>query len=398
LRHSSLFQSFFLGGFECSTHRLRSGERRDLLRATNHDTFVLADYQRLREIGILSARDGLRWHLIETKPYHYDFSTVLLMVQAAQETGIQVIWDLFHYGWPEDLDIFQPEFVHRFRAFAAAFANVLANETDGVPFISPLNEISYFSWAGGDAGYLNPFVFERSYELKVQLARAAIESIEAIWDVLPNARIVHADPVINVIADPDRPEDQLAAEGYRLAQYQAWDMIAGRRWPLLGGQEKYLDIIGVNYYDHNQWLYNGPVIDTNHALYRPLNHILAEVHARYGRPLFVAETGVEGDLRAGWLHYICNEVHTAMQAGVPIEGICLYPICDYPGWDDERCCHTGLWGYADEQGERKLHQPLGAALRRQQRFFGVAALQRTSEQLVADLKKPLEEFVDSRPI
>lgn len=102
MKRSPLFQSFFLGGFECSTHRLRSHERRDLIRATQHDKFVLADYQRLREIGILSARNGLRWHLIETKPYRYDFSTVLPMGQAAQETGIQVIWDLFHYGWPED--------------------------------------------------------------------------------------------------------------------------------------------------------------------------------------------------------------------------------------------------------------------------------------------------------
>ena len=27
-------------------------------------------------------------------------------------------------------------------------------------------------------------------------------------------------------------------------------------WPELGGQEKYLDIIGVNFYPHNQWFYN----------------------------------------------------------------------------------------------------------------------------------------------
>ena len=39
------------------------------------------------------------------------------MMHAARDTGVQVIWDLCHYGWPDDLDIFRPEFVRRFSAF-----------------------------------------------------------------------------------------------------------------------------------------------------------------------------------------------------------------------------------------------------------------------------------------
>jgi glycosyltransferase involved in cell wall biosynthesis len=225
---------------------------------------------------------------------------------------------------------------------------------------------------------MNPFVFERSYELKVQLVRAAIEATEAIWEVLPDTRIIHPDPVINVIPHPERPEDQLHAEAHRLGQYQAWDMISGRRWPLLGGADKYLDIIGINYYDQNQWLHGGEFLDPGHSLYRPFSDILLEVYNRYGRPLFIAETGIEGDQRPSWLNYICDEVSTAMAAGVPVEGICLYPICDYPGWDDERSCHTGLWGYIDENGVRALHTPLAEELQRQQTFFA------TFEPQVAD--------------
>ena len=33
-------------------------------------------------------------------------------------------------------------------------------------------------------------------------------------------------------------------------------MLCGRLWPELGGGERYLDIIGVNFYPHNQWFYN----------------------------------------------------------------------------------------------------------------------------------------------
>jgi hypothetical protein len=87
---------------------LCDGKRLDLLRATRHDEFAELDYRRVRELGLHSVRDGIRWHLIETAPYQYDFSSVLPMVAAARRAGVQVIWDIFHYGWPDDLDIFKP--------------------------------------------------------------------------------------------------------------------------------------------------------------------------------------------------------------------------------------------------------------------------------------------------
>ena len=68
-------------------------------------------------------------------------------------------------------------------------------------------------------------------------------------------RIVHTDPLIHVAADPARPQDRAAAAGWRQAQYQAWDMLAGRLEPQLGGSPKHLDILGVNYYPHNQWFH-----------------------------------------------------------------------------------------------------------------------------------------------
>ena len=37
-------------------------------------------------------------------------------------------------------------------------------------------------------------------------------------------------------------------------------MIAGRLWPQLGGEAKLLDIVGLNYYHDNQWIFGGPPI------------------------------------------------------------------------------------------------------------------------------------------
>src|SRR5262249_51669573 len=127
----SVFGSFFGGGFECSTHKRPSGGRLDLIGATKHDLFALRDYRRLHGLSLRVAREGVRWHLVETRPGHYDFSSVAPITEAARATGTQVIWDLCHFGWPEHLDLFKPEFVESLANLGAAFADWLSNEMEG---------------------------------------------------------------------------------------------------------------------------------------------------------------------------------------------------------------------------------------------------------------------------
>src|SRR4051812_28454613 len=105
-RGPTLFRSFFLGGFECSSHRRRDGRRPDLITATRHDLLAREDYQQLRQHGIRAARDGVRWHRVEAVPGCYDWSSLLPMLRAAETAGVQVVWDLCHYGWPDHLDVF----------------------------------------------------------------------------------------------------------------------------------------------------------------------------------------------------------------------------------------------------------------------------------------------------
>ena len=379
VKRAPLFDSFFQGGFECSTHRLRSGRRLDEIAATRHDTFAREDYLRLQQQGMRTAREGLRWHLIEASAGKYDFSSALGLIRAADETGMQLIWDLCHYGWPDWLDIFEPRFVDSFAQFAHEFAKVLTEESDRLPIICPINEISFFSWAAGELAHMNPYALGRGDELKEQLVRANIAATEAIWDVVPGARIAQIDPVINVL--PENPANQVqaeAAEAYRLSQYEAWDMLAGHLKPELGGNERYLDIIGVNYYVHNQWIMGGSSVDTDNPRYRPFREILQEVYQRYQRPLFVAETGIENEARPAWLRYISSEVRAAIMNGTPIEGICLYPILNHPGWEDDRHCHNGLWDYPNDRGEREIYLPLAEELRKQTTEF---------EQLFKSLRK-----------
>jgi hypothetical protein len=378
LDHSLALKSFFGGGFECSTFRRRSGLRLDLIASTFHDRFAQPDYQRLAKQGMRWAREGVRWHLVEGVPGRYDFSSVLPIVRAARATGTQVIWDLCHFGWPEHIDLFQPEFVHRLSRYGQAFANWLANETNAPGYFVPVNEISYFSWAAGDEGSMFPFVTGRGFELKAQLVRASIETMKAIWNVRPEARFVHVDPIIHVINSPRRPLEKAAAEAYRQSQFQAFDMLAGRVWPELGGEEKFLDIVGVNFYPHNQWFYNlqgvkrirrFTALRRSHPLFRPFREMIGEIFDRYHRPIIVSETGAEDRARRGWLRYVCQEVAAAIEKGVPLHGICLYPILNHPGWVDDRHCYNGLWDYADKSGKRKIYSPLAAEIRRWRKVF-----------------------------
>ena len=359
-----LFRSFWQAGFECSTHTLKTGKRLDLVNSTGHAALVRQDYDRIKQMGMLTAREGLRWHLIEPQRGHYNFSSALHMIEAAQQKGIQLIWDVLHFGWPDYLDVFSPDFVEAFGDFAQAFARVLRKELSEVAFVAPVNEISFLSWAGGDTAYLNPFAKGRGSELKRQLVRSFIKASVALRSELPNCRLVSPEPVIHIVGNPRDPEDVLQAAEYRSSMFEAWDMLTGRVQPELGGAEEYLDVIGINYYDKNQWWNFGKTITRVEPEYRPFREILAEVHRRYGREMFIAETGTEDTDRPSWLEYVAGEVQASKKQGVPLHGICLYPILNHPGWDDDRHCCNGLWDYPQPDGTREIYQPLASMLQR----------------------------------
>ena len=379
-----LLQTFFLGGFECSTQIRPDGRRLDLLRSTGHDRLARQDYRSLAEHGIRSARDGLRWHLIERTAGSYDWDSFLPMLHAAEQAGTQIVWDLCHYGWPEDLDIWSDVFPERLARFAGAAAEVILRDTGRAPWVCPVNEISFWAWAGAEVGRFGPTGTGEGGRLKRQLVRAAAAATRAVRAVSPQARFICAEPLIHV--DPGSHGDRAHVAGaaaHRASQYEAMDMLSGRIEPELGGGPDCLDVVGVNFYPDNQWYHGGGTIPLGHHAYRPFHEMLLEVWGRYRRPILIAETGAEGSGRASWLHYVSGEVRAAMAAGVPLEGICLYPILDYHGWDNDRVCATGLLSAPNGIGRRRTHQPLAEELRAQTLQF---------EAVLADLPGAARSF------
>lgn len=360
-RHTAFLKSYWIGGFEGASHKNSSGKRLDMVHATQHDLLVDSDYEMLKNAGIHVVRESVRWHIIE-RHGHFDFSSVEPMLRAANEHGVQIIWTLCHYGWPDDLDLFSPEFISRFVRFVKGAAQFIADHSNAEPIYSPINEISFICWAVCHSDLMFPYAIKgkgRDHELKRQLVRAAIEAIEALREIDPRTRIIHVDPIIHVIAPPGRADLEKDAEATRNSMYQAWDMIRGSCDEDLGGKPEYLDIIGVNYYHSNQWEYL-----SNDRLYWHLNdsrrvslsHLLKEVYDRYQIPLLIGETSHVGQGRPQWIQEIAQEAKIAQQMGVPLEGICLYPIVDRFDWENENHWHnSGLWDM-EMDGKGILHR------------------------------------------
>jgi hypothetical protein len=143
----------------------------------------------------------------------------------------------------------------------------------------------------------------------------------------------------------------------------------GLRDAELGGRPDLLDAVGLNFYPDNEWYIEGSTLPLGHHDYRRVADMLQEVAARYGKPILISETGAEGSARPAWLHYVCDEVREAMRRGVAIEGVCIYPVTAYPGWDNSRHAEVGLFTTPHADGRRGVYQPMANELQRQLILF-----------------------------
>jgi beta-glucosidase/6-phospho-beta-glucosidase/beta-galactosidase len=311
--------------------------------------------------------------LIEKAAGKYDWSSWLPALEAAQEAGVEVIWDLFHYGMPDHVDAGSDDFPRRFADFAAAAVEMLQSSSKEFPLVCPLNEINFASWAV-EIGYFTGLGPTELGMFKRQLVRAAIAAAKAIRSFCPNATLVSAEPLVHVAPRSHRRADIRLAKADRVGQFEAYDWILGRAEPELGGDPSLVDVIGVNFYPHNQWYGDdGATIPMGHHEYRPLADMLVEARERYGKPLLLTETGAEGSAKPSWLHYVCSEVREAITRGVAVEGICWYPITAYPGWDNSRHAEAGLLSTVTADGSRHVDQKLLEEFEVQRDLFAQSA-------------------------
>ena len=342
----ALLGSFFLGGFESTTGFNSRGQWIDQIVATQHDIFLNEDYGRLKKIGIKAAREAVRWPLVDVKG-HYDFSTVRPVIEASKKHGIDIIYDLFHFGFPRDIDLIASGFPERFTEYCYAVARFIAANSEGPFYFTPINEPSYFSWAAGEVALFAPYLQNLGFELKVNLARAAIRGIEAIWDACPEARIVNVDSLCRIVPCPESDDQEATVHSFNSgAVFQSWDILSGRMNPELGGSLRHLDIVGVNYYWTNQWEFGRPnsPLTVDDPRRWSLRQLLRSVWERYGTEMILTETAHRDEMRGTYFRELSGELPGIFADHLPLRGICLYPILGMPEWHDQQeWARMGVW-------------------------------------------------------
>jgi beta-glucosidase/6-phospho-beta-glucosidase/beta-galactosidase len=370
---NSPFSSFWMAGFECTDKLNAFGNRVDFLNLTGHLELIDHDYQLLEPFNIKTVREGIRWSQVEKTAYKYDWSTVKLMLERGKANNLQQLWDLCHFGFPDDLTPLHPMFARRFAALCRAFVKFYRNfDPFGTLIVTPINEVSFLSWLGGDQCGTSPYCTRYGWEVKYALMRAYIEGVAALKEADPSIVILTTEPLINAVPELDAtPEREDAARVWHNYQYQAVDMLCGYASPELGGKPEYLDVVGVNYYYKNQWQIETwePLNWKNEPFdprWVPLRTLYTEIYDRYQKPLVLSETSHPKEDRPDWINMIAEETAAVIEQGVPFYGICLYPIIDRPDWDHLTPWHNaGLWDAVFDEGEvpsRVLYEPYATAL------------------------------------
>lgn len=317
-----MFRSFFLAGFDAvpGDDPIREQQVED-------------EYRRLRGVGIRAVREAVRWPAVDRRG-HYDFSPLVPFLDAARTHGIDIMWDLFREGYPADLDPFQPAFIHRFASYCAAVARFVQARTEGTCWFTPIDQPSWFAWAGGEAGRCAPHRTDAGHDLKVVLARATIAGINAIRSVCPGARIINVDPLCHVvppIGSFDRYEE---CESFNHgAVFESWDILSGRAMPELGGTREHLDILGITYAWTGQWEIGQP--ERPLALHDPrrvpLRQLVRRAWERYGGEVLITGISQLDDLQPSSLAGVERECSAILAEDIPLRGVCLSPALGWPG-------------------------------------------------------------------
>ncbi|CAA9256796.1 MAG: GH1 [uncultured Acidimicrobiales bacterium] len=180
---------------------------------------------------------------------------------------------------------------------------------------------------------------------------ALTEASRACRDLLPGARHFYVDTCER--ASAAAPEATPAAALANDRRFFVLDLFLGRTpdpdgpfiadvlaaggEPLFALQPGHVDVLGLDYYAHNQWQY---VDGAGHGLTASpdpgsLADLIGEYWERYRLPCALGETNIRGFAsdRASWLKYTLEQCEVARSRGVPVDGYCWFPFVDSCDWN-----------------------------------------------------------------
>jgi len=334
-----------------------SGGTLDEYRLTQHDRQWRADLDRAVQAGANAIRWGIPWYRVNPERERWDWAWCDEVLGRAAELGLTVIADLVHYGTPTWLtgSFTDPEYPEA----VAEFAGRAADRYRGiVRHFTPLNEPLVTASFTGARGIWPPYETGDSgwARVVVSVAEGIQRSIAAIRAANPDAVIVHVEAThLWSTEDP-------ALEGHRreldARNFLPTDLVLGRvgqdhelvPWLLaqdipsealerLRQDPPDLDMIGLNYYPElsaRELVRVGDQVVgvASDGGTEGLGRLLRAFSDRYGLPLLISETAVEGDPEhlVAWMERVVALVTDLRVVGVPVEGITWWPLFDFVDW------------------------------------------------------------------
>jgi hypothetical protein len=300
--------------------------RQDEVNLIRHDQFLEADYGLMVDAGCGGIRDAARWYLSHPAPGVFDWSWLDRAVAAAEKHSLKLYLDLWHYGYPDWLDILSPQAPLHFAEFACS----IAQRYPSLEYYCVCNEPSLLVELAGRQGEWSPFLREEDPSaFRRQISRMIIEASRAILEVKPDAKLVIPEPWH---ATDTYPEDNQAA---------VLDMVMGLREPDLGGCPDLVTIIGLNHY--------------RDSTLPPFHRLLMNAQKRWpNKTLWVTETSgpPTGWQQAEWFWWMLAETRLALLSGAKVDVFTWAPAISMYDWVDETMqLHNGIW-VLDENGQR----------------------------------------------
>jgi beta-glucosidase/6-phospho-beta-glucosidase/beta-galactosidase len=328
---------------------------------TGHDDRWRDDLLAARDLGATAIRYGASWPLANPAPGRYDWSSLdERLAYAAGDLGLTVVSDLVHYGAPTWLDrsFADPRYPQAVADFAGAFA---ARYRGLVDCVTPLNEpLTTASFAGLRGVWPPALTGWRGWtEVVINIADGIARASAAVTAENPDATVVHVEAAS--LYTPGAPEVRQAAEQLSRLGFLPTDLVMGKvapehelyDWLVRHGADEerlaqlvahpaHVDAIGINYYPDlsPRRLTASDVLSSGlaqeaHNLWT--DGLETSVHAfadRYGLPLLITETSIEGDdvVRSSWLRSSAASVRAMVSAGMDIRAYTWWPFFDFVDW------------------------------------------------------------------
>lgn len=347
----------------------------DVAEMTGHSVRWREDLALLRCAGVTKLRYPIRWHRIETEPGVFDWSYTDEVLDYLGERGFDPIVDLVHHcSYPLWLagGFADPRWPRAYLRYLEAFAC----RYEWVPAYTLLNEPFTTLWLTSHEGIWPPYGrgIESFVSTALNVIPALTEGARMYRDLLPDARHVYVEPCEGHSASTDAGEAYAELANDR--RFFVLDLILGRgvdtdrpfmHQVAVNGGEALLqvepgsiDVLGLDYYAHLEWCFDGVGGLCPSPRPRGLAALILDYRDRYGLPMILGETNIRGYStdRVSWLKYTLEQCEKAASMGARVDGYCWFPVIDSMDWDtllanaDRHVDPVGVY-WLDEDLERR---------------------------------------------